>query len=294
MRTFAALMLIAALVVSSGCRPRFRGAVKPAAPRPAPRSVAKPAGIRSASGKNKPAQKPGKEDPALAEGIAALDKDDFDRAIVLFTQAIERDGRNAQAYYYRASAYVNKEEDENAMADVETALEIDPNHDRALTLRGWLYLQDEEFDKAITDCSKAIRLNPKSADAYTTRASAYEGRKEYAKAIADYKSAIRLDSEDAETHNSLAWILATCPNAELRSGSSAVEHATAACRLSNYKDAVHLDTLAAAHAESGQFRQAVDWEQKALQAALDLGDDERDEMHKRLELYQQGKAYRDE
>jgi tetratricopeptide (TPR) repeat protein len=268
--------------------------MKPPATKPVARSVPKPAGIRNPSNRNKPAQKSAKEDPALAEGLAALEKDDFDRAIALFTQAIERNGRNAQAYYYRASAYANMDDDENALADVEKAIELDPNHDGAYTLRGWLHLQDDEFEPAIADCSKAIRLNPKSADAFATRASAYEARKEYAKAILDYKSAIRLDGEDAESHNSLAWILATCPNAELRSGSTAMEHATKACRLNNYKDAVHLDTLAAACAECGKFREAIDWEKKALQAAADLDQDEREEMRKRLEMFQQGMPYRDE
>ncbi|HLW64642.1 MAG TPA: tetratricopeptide repeat protein, partial [Gemmataceae bacterium] len=250
--------------------------------------------VRNAASRAKPAKKADKLDPALEEGLTALHKEDFDRAIVLFSQVIKRDGRHAEAYYLRASAYANKEEDEKAMADADKALELDQNHENAYTLRGWLYGQKKDYDHAIEDCTKAIRLNPKLADAFATRASAYTEKKEFAKAIADYKSAVRLDPEDADSQYSLAWVLATCPNAELRSGSSAIEHATAACRLSKYKDAVYLDTLAAAYAESGQFRQAIDWEQKALLAAADLDDEERDEMRNRLEMYQQGKPYRDE
>jgi tetratricopeptide (TPR) repeat protein len=294
MRTFAAVMLIAALLFSAGCRSRFRAAMKPPATKPAARSVPKPAGISNPSSRNKAEQKSGKEDPVLAEGLAALEKDDYDGAVDLFSQVIARNDRNAQAYYYRASAYANKDDDEKARTDVERAIELDPNHDGAYALRGWLHAQDEDYEQAIADCSKAIRLNPKSADAYATRASAYEARKEFAKAVADYKNAIRIDGDDAESHNSLAWILATCPSADLRSGSTALEHATKACRLTNYKDAVHLDTLAAACAECGKFREAIDWEQKALKAAVDLDNDEREEMRKRLEMYQQGTPYRDE
>jgi len=56
---------------------------------------------------------------------------------------------------------------------------------------------------------------------------------------------------------------------------------------------MYLDTLAAAHAENGQFKEAVEWEQKALEAATELDDEDRDDMRARLELFQKGKPYRD-
>ncbi|HEV3146609.1 MAG TPA: tetratricopeptide repeat protein [Gemmataceae bacterium] len=294
MRTFLACLLIVSLSLLAGCRPRFRGVVKPPAAKPVSRNAAKPAPLRNGPSKAKPGKRPAKEDPALTEGLDALDKEDYDRAIALFTQAIERNGRNAQAYYYRASAYASNEEDDKAMADVNKAIELDQTHDGAYTLRGWLYGQKDDFNHAIEDCSHAIRLNPKSADAFATRASAYEEKEEHAKAIDDYKSAVRLNPEDADSHFSLAWILATCHKAQFRNGSLAVEHATKACKLSNYKDAAHLDGLAAAYAESSNFKEAIEWEQKALAAAGDIADDERDEMRARLELYQQGKPFREE
>ena len=39
--------------------------------------------------------------------------------------------------------------------------------------------------------------------------------------------------------------------------------ATRACELSEWKEATHLGTLAAAYAEMGEFDKAVEWQEKA-------------------------------
>src|SRR5262245_13140931 len=98
-RTIIPCVLIAAIAITSGCRPRGI-AFKPR-PVPAPRAVAaRPAAVKSKAPKKKKA-----EDPALAKGLEALDRGDHDQAITQFTQVIRRDGRNADAYYYRGLAH---------------------------------------------------------------------------------------------------------------------------------------------------------------------------------------------
>ena len=48
-----------------------------------------------------------------------------------------------------------------------------------------------------------------------------------------------------------------------RDGRKAVESGLRACELSEWKDASHLATLAAAHAESSDFDRAVEFQEKA-------------------------------
>ena len=57
--------------------------------------------------------------------------------------------------------------------------------------------------------------------------------------------------------NNLAWLEATCPNADFRDGKSAVEHATRSCRLTQWRVHAYVSTLAAAYAEEGDFPKAV-------------------------------------
>ena len=88
----------------------------------------------------------------------------------------------------------------------------------------------------------------------------------------------------------MAWELATCPHAKLRDGNCAIESATKACELTGWKNAYPIDTLAAAHAEAGDFDAAVRSQNRAIELMTD--EKKKDGLRKCLELYQQKKPYR--
>jgi serine/threonine protein kinase len=87
--------------------------------------------------------------------------------------------------------------------------------------------------------------------------------------------------------NAHAWRQATHPAAEVRDGPRAIENATKACELSDWKNPEHVDTLAAAYAEVGDFASAVEWQRKVL----DLLAEEprpRSDFEGRLKQYESG------
>ena len=84
--------------------------------------------------------------------------------------------------------------------------------------------------------------------------------------------------------------MATCPDARFRNGKKAVELATRACELTEWKLADMIDSLAAAHAEAGDFDAAVKWQIKAN--VLYDADANREEGRARLELYLESTPYR--
>ncbi len=89
--------------------------------------------------------------------------------------------------------------------------------------------------------------------------------------------------------NELAWLLATCPDDKYRDAKRSVELATKACELTGWRQWNNLDTLAAAYAETGNFTEAVKWQEKALEL---VPGQRKPEIAHRLELYKSGTPYR--
>ncbi len=128
--------------------------------------------------------------------------------------------------------------------------------------------------------------------AYYNRAETKMSDGEFAEAISDYEAAVRVDPGYALAFNDLAWLRATCLVAEFRDGAKAVEKASKACELTNWKKAHYVGTLAAAYAEAGDFDSAVKWQKKAIDL-LTEEEELRADFEERLKLYQSGKPYRE-
>lgn len=126
------------------------------------------------------------------------------------------------------------------------------------------------------------------------RASAtrYEQLGQYSNSVAMLQQANQPDSEDAEGFNLQAWIQATCPDAAVRNGAAAVAAGRKACELTQWKEAQYIDTLAAAYAETGDFRHAIELQQQALRTGT-LSPMDEAAMRERFALYQQKKPYRE-
>ena len=122
---------------------------------------------------------------------------------------------------------------DEAIADFDEAIQLDPKLMVARRNRGSAYENTQKYDKAIADYDEAIRLDHADPFTYVLRGGTWERLQEFGKAIADYEHAIALcDPRAADTlpQWSLAWILATCPDARFRDGARAVELAQKASR----------------------------------------------------------------
>ncbi|MGC8495030.1 MAG: tetratricopeptide repeat protein [Syntrophobacteraceae bacterium] len=127
------------------------------------------------------------------------------------------------------------------------------------------------------------------AGALNNEGIALYAKRRYDKAIADYSRTVSLDPWNAEGYNSLGYIMATCPDPRYRNGIKAEEYAKKAGKLTGWKAAYVLDTLAAAYAQAGDFEAAAKW----LQRAIDLASSaQKVEFERRLDLYKSGKPYR--
>ena len=90
-------------------------------------------------------------------------------------------------------------------------------------------------------------------------------------------------------HQHLAWTLVESPNADIRDGQRALKHATQARELSKWKGPYALTTLATAYAETGDFANAVKWQNIAIQLATKS---DQAEFSRRMLLFKSGKPLR--
>ena len=105
------------------------------------------------------------------------------------------------------------------------------------------------------------------------------------------ESLAKLDPKHAaDAHAGRAWILATCPDASVRNGKEAVEEATLAYKQTGGTSAKVMGTLAASYAEVGDFKRAVEWQEKAQKAYTVQ---ERAQWGFLLDLYKSGKPFRE-
>jgi hypothetical protein len=119
----------------------------------------------------------------------------------------------------------------------------------------------------------------------------YHAGGQYSNAVATLQQAILIDSKDDWSYNQLAWIEATCSDASVRNGEAAVTAATKACELTEWKNWQFIDTLAAACAEAGDFKHAIQYQERALHTGHPT-DSEQKVMRERLSIYQGSRPYR--
>lgn len=188
-----------------------------------------------------------------------------------------------------------------ARALLGQARNLEPHDVRVREVLGLLCLQDRDYDGAIREFAAALRVNPYATSDAISLATAYQGKNDwhkardvleasmrrdprnpaalellaevcsrlklYAEAIQRYNEALSIAPDFAVAQNNLAWLYATCEDAQYRNPAQALAHATRAVQLTQSREPGAIDTLAAALAINGKLDLAIQAEARA--AALD-------------------------
>lgn len=232
---------------------------------------------------------------------------DYRNAIAALTASLTARPKSYSALFNRGLYHQYLREYNDAINDYTRALAEDadfshnvssPEECRAHAhhYRGRVYQWFKKDDtKAIDDYTEALRLDPAIEMVLYRRGQSYHSIKEYSKAHADFEQAVKQDPDYPNLLNSWAWQLATCPDSKYRNGPLALQFATRT---------KHLDTLAAAYAETGEFADAVAAQRRAIEQ-LKRGKEPNDpkavarrtklkaEMQTRLASYEAKRPYRD-
>jgi tetratricopeptide (TPR) repeat protein len=210
--------------------------------------------------------------PAYADahmnlGRAFLQKAMPDEAIAHYRKAIDLKPAYAQAHYNLALALMQKSQVDEAIRHYERAIEINPAYFDARNNLGSALFQAGRLNDAIASYKNALRIDPHSARAHNNLAAALVQKGRIAEAISHYQEVLKIDPAQVKAHNNLAWLLSTSADPKIRNGARALELAKRANELTGGTNPLMLRTLAAAHAEAGQFDDARHIAQQALDLA---------------------------
>jgi protein O-mannosyl-transferase len=217
-----------------------------------------------------------------------------DDAIAHYQKALEIRPDYAEASCNLANVLIAKGDFEGAIGRYRTCLAVTSDQEEAQYNLASALLRTGRTEEAIVEYQKVLQMHPESADAHANLGIAFLARGRVQGAMAEYEKALQISPENLAALSNLAWLLATSSDPTLRNGSEAVQLAERADSASSRNDnhPTVLRILAAAYAEAGQFAEAKETAQHALQAAKIQGNTSlADALQGELALYDLGLPY---
>jgi tetratricopeptide (TPR) repeat protein len=214
---------------------------------------------------------------------------DYDAALKDLNDTIRLSYFDMAGWNGRGVLYLAKRDYELALRDLSLAIRFNPNAAAGYCNRGQAWTALKEYKKALIDLDQAIFLEPTLSFAYSNRGLALFLDKEYDGALRDFETARKRDPKNSQAFLHHARMLATCADPKYRDGKKAVALAKQALTLDEHRDGEAQQVLAAAHAEAGDFAEAIRAQEKAREDPR-LKDDE--DARQRLDLYRKNTPYR--
>lgn len=106
---------------------------------------------------------------------------------------IEKNPRDAEAFYKRGQAWAERREYAMAAEDFGQAIRINPTDAEAFNNRCFTRAVLGQLDAALSDCDEALRIKPNYPDALDSRGLVHLRLGNPDKAIADYDQAVRMN-----------------------------------------------------------------------------------------------------
>ncbi len=211
----------------------------------------------------------------------------------LWTHTLKCTSRNCVAHYNLGNTLAHHGRFDEAIDQYRQALKINPDDVQVHINLGAALQLRRKLDEAIAQYQRALEIEPGNVNGHGNLGKVFASRRRFDEAIAQFQQAVKLKPDNANVQMNLAWLRATCPQASLRNGAEAIEHAQRANQISAGRRPDILYALAAAYAEAGRFPEAVAAARKARELATQQNNrGVADASRAAIALYEAGKPYR--
>ena len=135
----------------------------------------------------------------FADGIEALDVQDFEAAAQSFKQAMAIEPENLEFQYHLAVAYVRLKRDQEALNIFESLIKEDPElYFKAYFDIAGVYSRQGDFQKALNTLDRAEQADPNNARVYLEKGYVYKNLKEYDRSIMSFSRAKELNPKETQ------------------------------------------------------------------------------------------------
>lgn len=218
-------------------------------------------------------------------GITYAKMGHHDAAISDFDKAIEENPECAECFFERGQVKMYSGRPDDALADASACLQLNRSFAPAFSLRAGVRARKGLLQEALEEINSALSISPERSDYLHNRAVIMTGLERYRDAIKDYQKVIENDPMSGGSYNNLAWLLVTAKDPRYRDCKKAIALAQKALEIG--KSGAWMDTLAAAYAECGAFKEAVRVETEAYRKSKPPNKN----FQKRLHLYENRMSY---
>jgi tetratricopeptide (TPR) repeat protein len=204
-------------------------------------------------------------------GVLLLDRGDLGDSVIYLRKAIALRPSYPEAHYNLGTALLRQGRVAEAIPAFEQAILLRGNHAEAQNSLGFAHFLLGDIGVAIVHYHRALAIRPDFAAAHANLGNALLRQADPKAAREHFEAAIRSADPPWTALNGLAMLLATAPEEAARDGSRALLLAEEARRRTGGRELAVLHTLAAAHAELGDFATAIKVAEVALRLAKSQG-----------------------
>jgi tetratricopeptide (TPR) repeat protein len=226
-------------------------------------------------------------------GVALEQQGKRDEALAEYREAKRFAPGRYEVHNNLGNLLANLGRPKEALAEYREAVRLKPELPSLHDGLGSVLAELGRFGEALNEFTNAARLDPAYPWPHFEMARTLLQQGRDVEAMDQFHEALRIVPDNFQILTYTAHVLAAAENPQIRDGKTALEFAARANELTGGAQPFVLDALGMACAETGDFTNALDVTQKAIELATAAKLKHREGFQQRLQLYQNHRPWRE-
>jgi tetratricopeptide (TPR) repeat protein len=226
-------------------------------------------------------------------GVALEQKGRLAEALVQYREVARMAPDNFEARYNIGNLLDKMGQPEEALPELRKAVQLNAKLPSFHDALGAVLVELGRFDEAMSQFTEAARLDPAYPAAHFDMGKVLLKQGRDSGAIDEFRAALRLDPDNFQILAYTAHVLAADENPQIRDGKAALVLAAKANALTGGAQPFVLDALGMACAETGDFTNAQEVTESAIDLATAAKIKKLEPLQQRLRLYKNHQPWRE-